>query len=256
MISARQIALAFGEVRVAPGGMYCFTEKTSRAKYSYFLLPDDETGLLAVTVDSEDEVFAHSVLSSSRSCSRIIDIEKRPLPNNIYGFDSILCLSGKYHGYFKGRAGLSDFQIRQIVPIYSCEFSGNECVSDLSHARSIIPLLAWHRKAVPKILLRFDNPKTRGGTINGAVWVKPEVVEREIANLLGVSGGFAEVENYSGQILEIVPSLGDTFNLAHFGESSSSGIDIHEVMKYVRRFCESPPCQHPISPIGESRSFP
>jgi hypothetical protein len=80
--------------------------------------------------------------------------------------------------------------------------------------RELVPTLNWEREVTPKILLRFDNPKTRGGTGNSEVHAKYGTLVREIDNLQGVSNGFIEIINYRGSVREVL-AAGDMFTLIY-----------------------------------------
>ena len=69
---------------------------------------------------------------------------------------------------------------------------------------NIIPSVNWDREVSPKIVLRFNNPRTGGGTSDSGAFVKYDLLIREIRNLNGVTNGFIEITNYRGQAIEIL----------------------------------------------------
>lgn len=104
------------------------------------------------------------------------------------------------------------------IPVFSSEFSGTEPAEQFATLRrDIVPTLEWDRPASPKLSLRFDNPKTRGGTGEGSVFARLDMVVREIDNLRGVADGFVEIVNHAGNPVEIVFSRGAEYSARRFG---------------------------------------
>jgi hypothetical protein len=122
----------------------------------------------------------------------------------------VLLAPKDYHGHFAGRLDAKRSRLVLCLPIHRCEFSGDESVGEFfTLCREIVLALNWQREVCPKIILRYDNPKTQGGTIyDRGVFAKYATVLRELDLLSGVPEGFIEIINYKKQVIEILSPKG------------------------------------------------
>lgn len=176
--------------------------------YNYIRLGDSSTGgsdLIMVTENIVDDNFAFSTLLGAPWVNAASKLEILPLKENKYGFCNLIIVPKDYHSYLKGRLDNERASLYLCLPAHKCEFSGDESVEDFYMLRrEIIETLDWNRAITPKILLRFDNPKTRGGTNDDGAFVRYSTLLREIDNLDGVVAGFIEIINFRGAAFEIL----------------------------------------------------
>ena len=169
--------------------------------------------ILVVSQDIDD-VFASKLIQVASFQKNALGLLKfKHHIENKYGFNSAILAGAEYHDYFKGRLDDVRKNLTLCLPIFECEFSGYESI-DLFYAMRIflIESLNWKRPVTPKILLQFDNPKTKGGTKGKKyVPVKFNVLKAEIANLSGVLNGFIEVRNYCDEYAKITSTSEDQY---------------------------------------------
>lgn len=192
-----------------------------RTKYFYYLklaeVGSAAPDYVLVSENKMDDDFSVEVLASAAAENVSVSsrLKKYPLRTAKYGFTSMLFADSSYHAYFKGRLDEKRSNLVLVVPIYDCEFTGDESPDEFAMMRrDLVPTLNWEREVAPKILVRFDNPKTRGGTGDSKVLVKYGTLTREIDNLQGVNNGFIEIINYQGAVREVL-SADDGFVLIH-----------------------------------------
>jgi len=179
--------------------------------YYYFALRP-HLDLLLVSEDLVDDKFAVQLLSSIQDASPSkFHIESAPA--NEYGFTHVALAPKDYHGELKGRLDEKRQELVLCVPCYKCEFSESESAAEFRALRTeIIPALRWRREVFPKIMLRYHNPKTGGGTDN-YVPATFGLVVQEIDSLRGVTDGFIEIKNYKNEIMEILSSLAQSYTI-------------------------------------------
>jgi hypothetical protein len=184
--------------------------------YNYVRLGDDASGgndFLLVSEQNDDEDFAKRVFSCVVQPANNTDLIVCDLTENRYGLTHLLIAPKTYFSHFKGRLDEEREQLYLCVPIFRAEFSGRESINDFFEMRRhLIDTLDWNRSFSPRVLLRFDNPKTGGGT-NGDALVTYDTLLREIDKLNGAAEGFIEIKNYRGEVLEILSADMGTFIL-------------------------------------------
>src|SRR5262249_23332806 len=184
------------------------TRKATYYNYLEFAESPQGNDLLIVSQDLMDDEFATFVFSQLPSEDRstaVLRPKIRDVATNKYNFSALLLAPPDYHSEFKGRLDAKRDHLVLCIPIHRCEFSGDETVEEFyTLRRYIVPTLNWRREVCPKIILRFDNPKTQGGTIHDCgVFANYETVVREVDLLNGVPKGFIEIINYKKQVIEI-----------------------------------------------------
>ena len=132
-----------------------------------------ENDLLIVSENRMNDEFALSVFASLPRTKVTAGLELHAMPTNGYGLSLTILAPEQYHAYFKGRLDDKRECLALCMPIHRCEFSGNESVDDFFLLRrKIVPTMNWEREVHPKIELRFDNPRTRGGTGDAYTFVR------------------------------------------------------------------------------------
>jgi hypothetical protein len=198
-----------GLVRIAGGVIRCADVTPRRTLHYYVALAaqsDAAVDLLLVSEDRIDDAFAALVLSTAVATHDRDVLQKRPLPDNDYGMDTLIVAPPGFHAYFEGRLDTQRDKLFLCVPAFASEFAGNEDAETFRLlANKVVPHRDWTRFAHPRTQLRFDNPVTGGGTIgDGYVFATYDLVMRELANLDGVTDGFIEILNYRGDVLELL----------------------------------------------------
>jgi hypothetical protein len=200
------------------GGILKCKDTLPKATYFYYVRTGDRQrngqDFLVVSENFEDDAFASAILSSLHDAEVGSKLRFCAVPGNRYGFSKLLLAPPEFHAYFKGRLDEKRKALILCLPVHESEFSGNESVDEFFlMRRNLIPTLDWRRDVCPKISLRFDNPKTRGGTGDSYVLVKFSTVLKEIENLRDVAKGFIEILNYKKLALEILSRGGDAYCL-------------------------------------------
>ena len=206
--------------------------------YYYVQLAAGGRDLLVVSENRYDDDFASHILQSAASRPVADGLDIRELPRHgEYKFDALLTAPSDYHSYFKGRLDAQRGNLFFCCPIYRCEFSGHESSREFYLLRrEIVPTLNWKREPAPKILLRFDNPKTGGGTIpRKRIPAKYPILLREIDELSGVPEGFIEIENYRGRVAQIRSDRQNLYTLAVDGRDQGA-LDNKELKKKAGEF--------------------
>lgn len=204
-------------VDIGAGIIRC-EDETPRSIYYYYTKPaplgSGIQDLLVVSENKSDDDFVRLMLGCIPSQTPSPSLSKHPIPLNKYGFSSVLLAPKNYHSYFKGVLDDRRENLVLCLPIHHCEFSGNEAVQEfVVMRREVVPTLDWERPVCPKIVFRFDNPRTGGGTGNREVIAKYDLVLREIDNINGVADGFLEIENYKAHTIEILSPEEDRYIL-------------------------------------------
>lgn len=187
--------------------------------------------LLTVSENLLDDDFAALITSAAADAGRAAALQKRALPANPYGFDALLLVPPHYHSYFAGRLDAERDRLVLCLPIYGCEFRGDEDAETFRLlAKDVVPIRDWRRFAHPRTQLRFSNPATGGGTddavAGGYVFATYDLVLRELANLDGVADGFVELVNHHGRVMELLsPAPGRVVTITDRDDTTRAEID-------------------------------
>jgi hypothetical protein len=218
MLSYLNLVNNFSDItRIGHGVVRC-SDVLPRVTYYYYIRMGEENLVkhyfLLASGNMIDDDFASSILSSACSSTDGMTLEKFLSCENKYGFSHVLIVPKDFHSYFKGRLDEERQNLLLCIPIYNREFSGNESLDEFAFMRrDSSSMLDWGRTMTPKIMFRFDNPVTQGGTGGTAVFVKFETVLREVEYLSGFGAGFIEVTKYRGQIVDVLSSSNKAFIL-------------------------------------------
>lgn len=120
-----------------------------------------------------------------------------------------------FHGNFIGTLDEKRSELVLCASIFHYEFSGNESV-DQFHEMNVkkVHIDIWTRKPVPKVFIRFNNPKTRAGT-RGKKYVltSDSYLMSEVYHLNGIENGFIDIINYADEELNIISNSQDVYQL-------------------------------------------
>jgi hypothetical protein len=213
MVTLDALVANFYPVEDLGGGLVrCSDELPKTTFHTYFKLTgNDDVAPFVVSQDRIDDAFAALVLTAAGH-QAVDTLTKTRLPPNGYGFTHLLRAPHAYHAHLKGRLDGERPRTTLCIPIFDAEFSGSETPRDFDTlTKSVVPTTDWAREPAPKIALRFDNTRTKGGTGDGYVLARLDLVLREIDNLVGVPDGFIEILNHRDEVVEILFESGQTF---------------------------------------------
>ena len=208
MITEKMIKDNIGDVQRITDGILKFRIIIPAFQFTYYLgyTQSKKRDVLLVSRDYENDVFAMELIRAVSHLENTSGLSKRRLEmDNQYGFDTVLLAGPEYHQHLKGRLDDARENLYLFLPIFTCEFSGEES-SALFGAMcfNLIEADNWKRHVTPRILWRFDNPKTKAGTRGKKYFpIDFDYFKFEIKNLNGVAGGFIEVLNYRDESLRI-----------------------------------------------------
>jgi hypothetical protein len=208
----------------------------------YFRLTAKEAGTIAaftISHNSEDDDFAKTILRNVPQRCGSDRLELHPLPNNPHGFSSILIAPKSFHSELQGtHIWRGEERLTLCLPVHRAEFSGSETIDEFHTLRlNVVPTCDWTRAIHPKILLRFDNQETGGGTVGGTyVLVKYDLLRREIERLSSADG-FIEIINYREAVVEILSPEPNVFHLiSNRDDALCETLSEEELMKKVWDF--------------------
>jgi hypothetical protein len=214
MISKSDLLEEYDSVKVLAGDIYFFQDKMRDYTYNYWLMSSGLQDLIVVCQDELVDQLAIDVISSVSSNLNLFAPTVFELKGVTATFTHVMVVPPIYHGYLKDVEGVDRKNLFLCLPIYRCEFSGCESVDDFRELRlHYIPVLNWHREKHPKMRVYFDNPRTGGGTDEAGAYFQWSTLLREIGNINGVSDGFIELTNWSGQVVEVISSSADVYVL-------------------------------------------
>lgn len=218
------------------GDYYFFQLELSDTFDEYCLKSADGLDLLVISENIVDREFSKSVLSQASGVFSQNKVSIFKISENKYGFTHSLILPNTYHGVFKGKLEHKRENLYLCVPIYRCEFSGDESAEEFkSMIQRMIPVFSWDRKVCPKIKIYFDNPETESGTDEAGALIKYPTLLSEIENLNGVCSGFIELTNYKGGVIEILSPQRDVFTLIR-NRKDEEDMDLSMLTEALDRF--------------------
>ncbi len=205
MISKNELLEEYNAVKELACGVCFFQDEMRDYTYNYWLKSSRARDLLVVSQDEIKDSLALEVISAVPSKLNAVSPTVCELSTLASEFTHVIVVPSSYHGYLKGMDSVERKDLFLCLPIYRCEFSGSESVDEFKELRlHFVPTLNWNRAIHPKLRVYFDNPKTGGGTDESGAILPWPVLLREIGNLNGVSSGFIEVTNWSGNVVEII----------------------------------------------------
>jgi hypothetical protein len=136
--------------------------------------------------------------------AKTIDKLTNPVTSD-HRFDCWIALGPSAHNNF--RIQNASVHARTVVccPIFNCEFAGDESAEEIEVMRSdFVDTLDWNREPSPKLRMRFDNPKTGGGSEGTEFgFARPRVLFHELTLLDGIIRGWIELLNFKGEFLRV-----------------------------------------------------
>jgi hypothetical protein len=206
---------AFGAAKRLTPSTFKATLELGKGSTQYYFrsvratLPD----LLTTCEDGDDSEFAVHLLNHVAAWIRsgvppaIIDLSV----SNSYRFDAVFVLPSSYHGHLEGIMDDKHATLAYCVPIHRCEFTGCETSVEYRHWQSRVAVERWKRQPYPYVSMMFENPKADYGS--PMVRTSLDSCISNIESLNGVTNGHAELTNYVGETLSIVPQRRGTFQI-------------------------------------------
>lgn len=245
MISISDIRSRFPKAELLNDSMVRFEDVTAALKLCYYIEHDHQNDrtLLVVTNGIHSDDLASSLIASSKVVRERGDkLKKLKLIKPIVGHLShFLVVPASFHNYLRGRFADKRSDLLLLLAICDCEFSGAEDESLFREIRQ-----RWNaaidptRKCKPRVLVRFENPKTQGGTIGGNFFpVDLSYLFMEIQNLEGVTDGVLEVQNFRDEVVRVISPFAGRFVLAINHGSSQQFLSFAETSRAVTEFIVS-----------------
>ena len=223
-------------------GIFRCEDVLPKSTFFYYVMLGRDVGnardILLLSANEADDDFALFIFHNQPGEIRNSPFDIFELPSNKRNFSNLAFVREDCHEYFKGRLDKEREKLTFCFPVHKFEFTGSESREEFSILRKeTIPILDWARQPSPKIMLRFDNPRTKSGTGNSDVFVKFELLEREIRNLSGVTNGFIEIANYKGQVVEVLSPSEESFVLIrNRDDNDRQNLRSKELLKVVFDF--------------------
>ncbi len=102
--------------------------------------------------------------------------------------------------------------------------------------KEFVSTLDWNRQISPKILMRYDNSKTRAKSIGSKRGLANQTtLFRELQNLIGAEGSFVEVENYQGQLC-LITTENEHFKIVTEDSTKNKTIERADIGEFIRNF--------------------
>jgi len=175
-------------------------------------LTRDGTRLLQINqVRRHDEALARAVLAFAREHESELISEGRFLTSVDgfsapgYTFDSVAATVPEVHGHHRVQNPEFTPFVYIVFPGYGCEFSGSETLAEAeARYHKMLPTAEIDREPVPFLKMRFDNPRTGGGSTNpGRALAYPHVLMNELPQLENAPEAFVEYENRHGKVWRV-----------------------------------------------------
>jgi hypothetical protein len=126
MFSKQDLLESFPVVDERDSGYYFFQHKLPKLVYEYCLKSAVDKDLLTVTEDTTDRDFAIKVVDQAPIDLSLEKPTLYELSGNDYGFTHALAVPSSYHSSLKGRLEHKRRNLFLCVPIFRCEFAGDE----------------------------------------------------------------------------------------------------------------------------------
>ncbi|MET7390201.1 hypothetical protein ACFYPT_37530 [Streptomyces sp. NPDC005529] len=152
-----------------------------------------------------------------------------------YAFDTVAAALPEVHGHHKAQNPDLTAVTYIVFPGYACEFSGRESLAEAEarYAKMLHPAEIG-REPVPFLKMRFDNPRTGGGSTNpGRALSYERILLQEIPQLENAVGGFVEFENRHGKVWRTDWDGGWTLTELEAEESSPREVGLDELLVFA-----------------------
>ncbi|MGA5628518.1 hypothetical protein ACPCTH_26885 [Streptomyces cellulosae] len=184
-----------------------------------------------------DKELARAVLAFARQHEESLLGEGRPIAAvggfsaAGYDFDAVAATAPEVHGHHGTRNPDLTAVTYIVFPAFDTEVSGRESLEEAqARYQKMLSPAEIGREAVPFLKMRFDNPRTGGGSTNpGRALAYPQMLRQEIPQLQGAPGGFAEWENRIGEVWGVA---WDGEWVLSGAEGERRGISLDEILEF------------------------
>jgi len=197
--------------------------KTPAHNFMRLIAPVESTEcfLSLTSRDFFDPNLAQSIVDFTNTNSLCIDLGTSKIVEgfyaNNYRFDSLLLIN-KLGGHFAKASPKLDKKTFEIMPIYRCEFVGDENLDLIDMIRhDFVATIDWKREPKPIVKTRYAVTNRGERTIGNKLGLdRLDVVLRIVFELKEIEGSFLDIKNYLGQECHIVRKLDNyQINIAH-----------------------------------------
>lgn len=162
------------------------------------------------TLELIDEIEMSFDVSKMSSDLFTIDRKKR---SHTAGIDFYCVLGSDFHDTFSTKFPDAQQKTVVIIPVYRCEFSGNESPAVLKLMRKeFVPTLDWDRPPFCKATVAFENKSTGVKSTNRGL-SKQEFIFKELHSFRGGDGSSMEIENFLGQRIAVTRRNDDNYQI-------------------------------------------
>ena len=242
MLKQSDITANFARIIELSGGVLRFEDVLPRKRVIYYLRMGGDApnaiDLVTISENREGDDFATSLLNAAAARPLPKELETLPLSTLPGPFDRVLMANPAFHAHFEGRLDAQRSRLVLCLPIHHSEFTGREDRATFATMRrDVIPTLDWSREPVPRALVRFDNPRSGGGTGDQHMLFPLRTLEQEIADLNGVDQGFIEIFNYREKSIELLSPRADVYiHIRDRDDSTRRYVTLDQAFGEVRQF--------------------
>lgn len=182
----------------------CWTWSAGRFHYTLALAADGAHALQVNCRDEMDTDLVVAVLGFARARTDVVlsaapfaVMEGFSSPSET-PFDSVAATIPAVHRYHPRRRAELNEVTYAVFPAYRCEFSLMETQEEAAYRfDDMLDAANLRRTPSPWVRLRYDNPKTGGGSEGPDLGITSfSVVQRVLRDLEGAEGAYAEFENF------------------------------------------------------------
>jgi hypothetical protein len=211
VIDIAAVVQKFDDVRPLPGMDDCWTWAVEDMfAYALALTPDRAHAIQMNFMGELDAELAVSVLSFARERGvevlsaapfAVLEGYTPPADSGVF-FDTVAAAIPVVHRYHE----LDEPELNEVTyavfPAYRCEFTGRETQKEAeTRFDRMLDVADIHRLATPWVRMRYDNPKTGGGSIGselGLTW--PDDLTSQLRKLEDAEGAYVDFENFQSKL--------------------------------------------------------
>jgi hypothetical protein len=239
MINKETLELNFYPViDISKNIIRCTDELNVGDMHTYFDLRNGEgRDVLTVSSDHIDDVFATELF---HACPANLGagFVKIPFVSGAHDFTHLIIADNQYFSDLNGRMDEEKKNCVLAVPIFNCEFSDFETPEEFYELRrNVVPSNDWKRAPAPKIKFRYDNVKIDAGTGDGYIFSKLDSVFRDVREMIGSVDSFAEIINFRNDVLELLPTKDDGFDVIYSRDDAKTiKVPSEEIEALIQKF--------------------